>query len=191
MLCNDHQRCFGQRPVQVLAFAALVAISGGCASANREHDGLVRAQGQDFDPSSPTRTGLSPYSPCWYGNYFGPGNNGYDVAPIDALDAAAREHDLAYDRYGAAGPRGALTCIKVGRADLKLASDAIKAWPDIPFKGKVLSVATALTFGPLGLTKVAALGVVTVVHRCESKIERKPRLEGPEAPGPSADIPPM
>src|SRR5258708_1997074 len=132
MLCNDHQRCLGQQRVQVLAFVALVAISGGCASANREHDGLVRAQGQDFDPSSPTRTGLSPYSPCWYGNYFGPGNNGYDVAPIDALDAAAREHDLAYDRYGAAGPRGALTCIKVGRPDLNLPSHATKACPAIP-----------------------------------------------------------
>ncbi|MFL5242443.1 MAG: hypothetical protein ACJ8FY_10080 [Gemmataceae bacterium] len=167
---------------------AFIAISTGCASANRDPEGLVRAQGQDFDTSSPNR---SPYSPCWYGNYFGPGNTGYDAAPIDALDAAAREHDLAYDQYGAAGPKGALTCIKVGRADLKLASDAIKAWPEIPLKGKVLSVATALTFGPLGLTKIAALGVVTVVHRWEDKIERKPSLDIERVPSSSPDVPSM
>ena len=120
---------------------------------------------------------LLPNSPCWYGNYLGPGNCGYDVLPIDALDAAAREHDLAYDRCGVGGPKGAFLCLDVGKADWKLAKDALKAWPDVKFQGKMVSVATAITFGPLGLTKIAALGVVTAVHHVEDRIEGKPRVE--------------
>jgi hypothetical protein len=120
---------------------------------------------------------LLPNSPCWYGNYLGPGNCGYDILPIDALDEAAREHDMAYDKYGVGGTRGAFLCIEVGKADLKLAKDALKAWPDVKFQGKMVSVATAITFGPLGLTKIAALGVVTAVHRVEDRIEGKPRAE--------------
>ena len=35
-----------------------------------------------------------------YGNYCGPGNRGYDKAPIDALDAACRHHDLCTPDMG-------------------------------------------------------------------------------------------
>ena len=35
-----------------------------------------------------------------HGNYCGPGNRGYDKAPIDALDAACRHHDLCTPDIG-------------------------------------------------------------------------------------------
>ena len=36
-----------------------------------------------------------------HGNYCGPGNRGYDKAPVDALDAACRRHDLCTPDGGA------------------------------------------------------------------------------------------
>ena len=35
-----------------------------------------------------------------HGNYCGPGNRGYDKAPVDALDAACRHHDLCTPDQG-------------------------------------------------------------------------------------------
>src|SRR5262249_47828353 len=53
---------------------------------------------------------LSLFNKPWYGNYLGPGNYGYDVPPINALDNAARNHDLAYEAAGIEnGFWGALT----------------------------------------------------------------------------------
>ncbi len=35
-----------------------------------------------------------------HGNYCGPGNRGYDKVPVDALDAACRQHDLCTPDIG-------------------------------------------------------------------------------------------
>jgi hypothetical protein len=89
----------------------------------------------------------------WYGYYLGPDNYGYDKKPIDALDAAAREHDLAYDQCHAAGIAGALFCLDAGKADLHLAGQAFRALPSLDFPGKLAGVSTGLTMGFLGLVK--------------------------------------
>jgi hypothetical protein len=89
----------------------------------------------------------------WYGYYLGPDNYGYDKKPIDALDAAAREHDLAYDQCHAAGIAGALFCLDAGKADLHLAGQAFRALPSLDFPGKLAGVSTGLTMGFLGLIK--------------------------------------
>jgi hypothetical protein len=90
----------------------------------------------------------------WYGNFLGPGDLGAEKQPIDALDAAAREHDLAYDKCNTAGIIGALTNLESGRADLLLAKRAFRALPSLDFGGKLMGVATGVTMGCLGVIKV-------------------------------------
>jgi hypothetical protein len=89
----------------------------------------------------------------WYGNYLGPDNYGYDKQPIDELDAAARQHDLAYDQCNAVGLAGALWNLNAGKADLELAKRAFQALPSLDFQGKLMGVATGVTMGFLGAVK--------------------------------------
>jgi len=89
----------------------------------------------------------------WYGNYLGPDNYGYDKKPIDALDAAAREHDLAYGRCKADGIVGALSTIDGAPADLQLAKRAFQALPSLDIQGKLMGVATGISMGFLGVLK--------------------------------------
>src|SRR5258708_22461804 len=126
----------GRPTITACLIAIFVATSLGCAttpkssdqtettpvSNNQQAPQIIQANGESSGtdngeseagsqrpvPTNRRRFGkLLPNSPCWYGNYLGPGNCGYDVLPIDELDAAAREHDLAYDKYSAGGPKGA------------------------------------------------------------------------------------
>jgi hypothetical protein len=115
-----------------------------------------------------------PTSHCWYGNYLGPGNCGYDVPPIDALDLAARTHDQVYDKFHVDGCKGALTCLDVRKADLKLAGDSFRAIPHVAFKGKLVAVATGVSFGSIGASKMAAAGVVGAVHKMKQVVGREP-----------------
>jgi hypothetical protein len=89
----------------------------------------------------------------WYGNYLGPDNYGYDKKPIDALDAAAREHDLAYGRCKADGIVGALSTIDAAPADLQLAKRAFQVLPSLDIQGKLMGVATGISMGFLGVLK--------------------------------------
>ncbi len=107
-------------------------------------------------------TGLKP----WYGNYAGPGNNGYRKEPIDSIDAAAREHDLAYERYGADGPTGVLFNYSVAYDDLLLGARAISAVltdPTLTLYGRAAGVIVAGIFVPVGAAKFAPYIVNIVV----------------------------
>lgn len=59
-----------------------------------------------------------------HGHYCGPGNDGMNVAPIDALDAACRKHD-------ACTPDGGLPSCGCNRA-LKLDAARLAASPRVP-----------------------------------------------------------
>lgn len=104
-------------------------------------------------------TGLrSWYQRPWYGNYAGPGNYGYDIEPIDSLDAAARAHDLAYAAAGADGILGALFDDSLYEADFQLARSALaSAFEDPEFDKKtVASIVVATIFFSLGRTKLVS-----------------------------------
>jgi hypothetical protein len=100
----------------------------------------------------------------WYGNYLGPDNYGYDKRPIDALDAAARQHDLAYDECKTEGILGALCNLDSGKADLELAKRAFLALPALDFQGKLMGVATGVTMGFLGAVKEPLAGIRRALH---------------------------
>jgi hypothetical protein len=151
----------------------------GCAWHRPCSDPLPSMSGQEGSPIQETVPGPRDNSACdlfipayakneighpWYGNYLGPGNLGYDKLPIDALDAAARVHDLAYDACGVEGFRGTITCLKVAKADLRLAGAALAAFPVVSFKGKLVGAVTAMTFGPIGLTKETIEVVIDAVE---------------------------
>jgi hypothetical protein len=101
----------------------------------------------------------------WYGNYLGPENYGFDKRPIDALDAAAREHDLAYGHCKAEGIVGALCTIDAAQADLELAKRAFQAVPSLDFPGKLMGVATGVTMGLLGVVKEPIAEMRRALHR--------------------------
>jgi hypothetical protein len=100
----------------------------------------------------------------WYGNYLGPDNFGYDKPPIDELDAAARVHDMAYDRCHAAGIGGALWCLDAGKADLELARQAFLALPSLDCTGRIMGVATGVTMGLLGILKEPLASLRDALH---------------------------
>ena len=110
----------------------------------------------------------------WYGNYLGPDNFGYDKKPIDALDAAAREHDLAYDHCHTAGFGGALLCLDAGHADRELARRAFLALPSLDLGGKLMGVATGITMGFLGIVKVPFAELRDVMHHKSSTADASP-----------------
>ena len=110
----------------------------------------------------------------WYGNYLGPDNLGYDKKPIDALDAAAREHDLAYDHCHVAGFGGALLCLDAGRADRELARRAFLALPSLDLGGKLMGVATGITMGFLGIVKVPFAELRDLMHRKSTSADASP-----------------
>ena len=92
----------------------------------------------------------------WYGNYLGPGNAGWDTYPINSLDAAARNHDIAYDLSGANGVWGALTNTSVSGDDWTLASNAFNSlWndPSLSSSGQAWAAGTATVFGGLAIGK--------------------------------------
>jgi hypothetical protein len=119
----------------------------------------------------------------WYGNYLGPDNLGYDKKPIDALDAAAREHDLAYDQCHVAGFGGALFCLDAGHADRELARRAFLALPSLDFGGKLMGVATGITMGILGIVKYPLAELHEVIHRKPSTADASPALSPPQKDG--------
>jgi hypothetical protein len=100
----------------------------------------------------------------WYGNYLGPDNFGYDKQPIDELDAAAREHDMAYDHCHAAGIGGALFCVSAGRADIQLARRAFLALPSLDFGGRLMGVGTGIAMGVIGIVKIPFAELHDVIH---------------------------
>jgi hypothetical protein len=107
----------------------------------------------------------------WYGNYLGPDNFGYDKQPIDELDAAAREHDMAYDHCHAAGIGGALLCVSAGKADLQLARRAFLALPSLDFGGRLMGVGTGIAMGVIGIVKVPVAELRDAIHhRSESTV---------------------
>jgi hypothetical protein len=110
----------------------------------------------------------------WYGNYLGPDNLGYDKKPIDELDAAAREHDLAYDQYHVAGLGGALLCLDAGRADRQLARRAFLALPSLDFGGKLMGVATGIAMGFLGIVKAPFAELRDAFHHKSSTADATP-----------------
>jgi hypothetical protein len=115
------------------------------------------APAPDAPQSAPRRTCCraihDAFTKPWYGNYLGPDNYGYDKRPIDALDAAARDHDLAYGRCKADGILGALLTIEAAPADLQLAKRAFLALPALDVQGKLMGVATGISMGFLGVMK--------------------------------------
>ncbi|HEY1858909.1 MAG TPA: hypothetical protein VGG61_01060 [Gemmataceae bacterium] len=100
----------------------------------------------------------------WYGNYLGPDNFGYDKMPIDELDAAAREHDMAYDHCHAAGIGGALFCVSAGRADIQLARRAFLALPSLDFGGRLMGVGTGIAMGIIGIVKIPLAELHEAIH---------------------------
>ena len=100
----------------------------------------------------------------WYGNYLGPDNFGYDKQPIDELDAAAREHDMAYNHCQAAGIGGALFCVSAGRADIQLARRAFLALPSLDFGGRLMGVGTGIAMGFIGIVKLPLAELREVIH---------------------------
>jgi hypothetical protein len=107
----------------------------------------------------------------WYGNYLGPDNFGYDKQPIDELDAAAREHDMAYDHCHAAGIGGALLCVSAGKADLQLARRAFLALPSLDFGGRLMGIGTGIAMGVVGILKVPVAELRDAIHhRSESTV---------------------
>jgi len=128
-------------------------VSAKTASTDKASD----AAAPDASPSPRRRTCCKAireaFTKPWYGNYLGPDNYGYDKKPIDALDAAAREHDLVYGRYNADGIVGALSTIDAAPADLQLAKRAFQALPSLDIQGKLMGVATGISMGFLGVLK--------------------------------------
>ena len=95
----------------------------------------------------------------WYGNYAGPGNNGDDVAPINSVDAAARDHDLAYGAAGADGIVGAFFDTSVANADLALAYNVLEARQndrELNPIDKTAATVIAGFFGTVGTVKLIA-----------------------------------
>jgi RHS repeat-associated protein len=90
--------------------------------------------------------GLDP----WYGNYVGPGNNGYDTMPIDMLDHSARTHDIAYDQLNANGVSDALFNTELIGADFRLARESLAIALLVPDPmQQVAAFATGMTFGAI------------------------------------------
>jgi hypothetical protein len=143
------------------SFRADITPGGSAEQATQQASGPASeaavAPALDPSPSPHRRTCCKAirnvFTKPWYGNYLGPENYGYDKRPIDALDAAAREHDLAYDRFNATGIAGALFTIDAGKADLQLAKRAFLALPALDFQGKLMGVATGVSMGFLGIVK--------------------------------------
>ncbi|MCA9983264.1 MAG: hypothetical protein KDE59_03180, partial [Anaerolineales bacterium] len=95
-------------------------------------------------------SGQSPF----YGNYLGPGNYGYAAIPIDAIDAAARKHDIAYDMAGANGLLGTFFNLDVAGADLILARDAaLSLGNNCGIEGELWAGGAMILFGFTGLYK--------------------------------------
>jgi hypothetical protein len=112
----------------------------------------------------------------WYGNYLGPDNFGYDKQPIDELDAAAREHDMAYDHCHAAGISGALFCVSAGRADIQLARRAFLALPSLDFGGRLMGVGTGIAMGFIGIVKIPLAELREVIHHKSEPTVATPTL---------------
>jgi len=169
----------GQVPEVTTLPAAVAPRESADSSTQLATDSLSDQQLTDFARDQITEDATSPHQPhrrtClkaihdaftkpWYGNYLGPDNLGYDKTPIDELDAAAREHDMAYDHCHAAGIGGALFCVSAGRADIQLARRAFLALPSLDFGGRLMGVGTGIAMGLIGIVKLPLVELHEVIH---------------------------
>jgi len=119
------------------------------------------------DPKGKSLNLYEPWQGPWFYNYGGPGNNGWDVAPANQLDAAYRLHDLSYpDSAGLGSIWNAIANIGLLPADYQLARDA---WRSIgnnhSISADALAILTSQIFDAIALHKEVAKDVINSVTR--------------------------
>lgn len=101
-------------------------------------------------------------SSVFYGNYVGPGNNGYHLAPVDRIDKLASIHARAYDNAGADGILGTFLNLNVAEADLALGFGAFASiGSNANIIGELFAVGAGVLFSTVGFSK-ATVNIVTL-----------------------------